>query len=59
MEVPKYQLKGLTPGGYALERIDKSFGKQEHLSKEDLIANDTHAVTFTFEKILVEVKRIQ
>ena len=48
MEVPTYQLKGLTPGGFALDRIDKSFKKSEYLSKEDLIANDTHAVTYTF-----------
>ena len=58
MEVPKYQLKGLTPGGFALDRIDKSFKRQEYLSKEDLIANDTHAVTYTFEKILKEVGTI-
>jgi hypothetical protein len=55
MEDPKYELKGLTPGGFALERIDKSFKKGEAISKGDLIANDTHAVAFTFETILKEV----
>ena len=59
MEDPRYFLKGLTPGGYALERIEEKFKRSEAISKEDLIANDTHAVTFTFETILKEIKNLK
>ena len=52
MEDPKYLLKGVTPGGYAIKKIEDSILKLETISKDDLIANDTHAVTFTFESIL-------
>ena len=36
----------------------EKFSRFEALSKKDLIANDTHAVTFTFETILKEIKKL-
>ena len=58
MENPKYKLKGATGVGYALKKIENSIIKFESVSREDLIANDTHAVAFTFNKILMELRDI-
>ena len=55
MDNPKYELKGLTPGGFALNKIEKSFKSKEAITKEDLIENDTHAVAYTFQTILTGI----